>query len=103
MLTLLLRHRFHFYLPKWNLSFYSSDILTKDGNPKTDIKLGYAPGIAAPGSRKSLPRCESFEGLMLTELETMFDHVHLLVGAGLQYGIHRLVKEIKGRSSRWLA
>ena len=33
---------------------------------------------------------------MLTELETMFDHVHLLVGAGLQYGIHRLVKEIQG-------
>ena len=39
-------------------------------------------------------------GAELTELETMPDHVHLLVGIDPQYGIHRLVKEIKGRSSR---
>ena len=32
----------------------------------------------------------------------MFDHVHLLVGIDCQYGIHRLVKAIKGRSSRLL-
>jgi putative transposase len=30
------------------------------------------------------------------------DHVHLLVGVDPQYGIHRLVKQIKGRSSRLL-
>jgi putative transposase len=36
----------------------------------------------------------------LVELETMPDHVHLLVGVDPQYGIHRLVKQIKGRSSR---
>ncbi|HLR97094.1 MAG TPA: IS200/IS605 family transposase [Jiangellaceae bacterium] len=38
----------------------------------------------------------------LIELETMPDHVHLLVECDPQYGIHRLVKQIKGRSSRLL-
>ena len=36
----------------------------------------------------------------IVELETMPDHVHLLVVCDPQYGIHRLVKQIKGRSSR---
>jgi len=38
----------------------------------------------------------------IIELETMPDHVHLLVTCDPQYGIHRLVKAIKGRSSRLL-
>lgn len=38
----------------------------------------------------------------LIELETMPDHVHLLVEVDPQYRIHRLVKEIKGLSSRLL-
>lgn len=38
----------------------------------------------------------------LIEVETMPDHVHLLVECDPQYGIHRLVKQIKGRSSRIL-
>ena len=38
----------------------------------------------------------------LIELETMPDHVHMLVECDPQYGIHRLVKQIKGRSSRLL-
>lgn len=38
----------------------------------------------------------------LIELEVMPDHVHLLVDIDPQYGIHRLVKEIKGTSSREL-
>lgn len=38
----------------------------------------------------------------LIELETMPDHVHLLVECDPQYGIHRLVKQIKGQSSRIL-
>lgn len=35
-------------------------------------------------------------------IETMSDHVHLLVTCDPQLGIHRLVKQIKGRSSRLL-
>ncbi len=38
----------------------------------------------------------------IIEIEIMPDHVHLLVEVGPQYGIHRLVKQIKGRSSRLL-
>ena len=41
-------------------------------------------------------------GAWLIELETMPDHVHLLVEVDPQFGIHRLVKAIKGRSSRLL-
>jgi putative transposase len=36
------------------------------------------------------------------ELEVMPDHVHLLVGCDPQFGIHRLIRLIKGRSSRLL-
>lgn len=38
----------------------------------------------------------------MMSLEVMEDHVHLLVEIDPQYGIHRLVKQIKGRSSRLL-
>lgn len=38
----------------------------------------------------------------LIEMEIMPDHVHLLVECDPQFGIHRLVKGIKGRSSRIL-
>lgn len=38
----------------------------------------------------------------LIELEVMPDHVHLLVEVDPQFGIHRLIKAIKGRSSRIL-
>ncbi|MGH8981154.1 MAG: IS200/IS605 family transposase [Acidimicrobiales bacterium] len=41
-------------------------------------------------------------GAELVELETMPDHVHLVVTVDPQFGIHRLVKRIKGRSSRLL-
>lgn len=36
------------------------------------------------------------------ELEIMPDHVHLLVEVNPQFGIHRLVKRLKGTSSRIL-
>jgi len=36
------------------------------------------------------------------ELEIMPDHVHLLVEVDPQFGIHRLVKRLKGTSSRIL-
>jgi putative transposase len=38
----------------------------------------------------------------IAELDTMPDQVHLLVSCDPQFGIHRLVKQIKGRSSRLL-
>jgi putative transposase len=38
----------------------------------------------------------------LLEWETMPDHVHVLVEVDPQFGVHRLVKAFKGRSSRLL-
>ena len=38
----------------------------------------------------------------LLEIETDKDHIHLLVEVDPQYGIHKLVKQMKGRSSREL-
>ena len=36
------------------------------------------------------------------QLEVMADHVHVLVECDPQFGIHRLVRLMKGRSSRFL-
>jgi putative transposase len=38
----------------------------------------------------------------IIQMETMPDHVHLLVQCDPQFGIHKLVKLIKGRSSNLL-
>jgi REP-associated tyrosine transposase len=38
----------------------------------------------------------------IEKLEVMPDHVHLLVSVDPQFGIHRLMKLVKGRSSRLL-
>jgi putative transposase len=43
---------------------------------------------------------ETHSGLI--EMEVMPEHVHLLVECDPQYGINRLVRSIKGRSSRIL-
>ena len=41
-------------------------------------------------------------GQELVELEVMADHVHILLGCEPQFGIHKLVRLIKGSSSRML-
>lgn len=41
-------------------------------------------------------------GAVIESIEVMDDHVHLLVSVDPQFGIHRLVKQFKGRSSRFL-
>jgi len=45
--------------------------------------------------------CQEHEAEVLS-LEIMPDHVHLLVECDPQFGIHRLVRLIKARSSRFL-
>jgi putative transposase len=39
---------------------------------------------------------------ILIEAQVMPDHVHLLIDVDPQFGVHRVVKAIKGRSSRLL-
>jgi putative transposase len=41
-------------------------------------------------------------GAWLVALEVMPDHVYLLVEVDPQYGVHKLVKAVKGRTSRVL-
>lgn len=38
----------------------------------------------------------------IIEMETDKDHVHLLISCDPQFGIHRVVKRLKGKSSRLL-
>jgi putative transposase len=42
------------------------------------------------------------KGAWLVALEVMPDHVHLLVEVDPQFGVHKLVKAMKGRTSRVL-
>lgn len=44
----------------------------------------------------------SENGFEILEMEVMPDHVHLLLDVDPQFGVHRAVKRIKGRSSRVL-
>ena len=57
-------------------------------NPPIDAKLKKLIQQVCDGTQSAL-----------IEMEVMPDHVHLLVGCDPQYGIHRLVKGIKGRSA----
>ena len=41
-------------------------------------------------------------GQELVELEVMPDHIHLLLGCDPQFGLHRLVKYVKGTTSHHL-
>lgn len=45
--------------------------------------------------------CEELD-IDLLEMEVMPDHVHLLLEVDPQFGIHKVVKTIKGRTSRVL-
>ena len=38
----------------------------------------------------------------ILELEIMPDHVHILIEVDPQFGVHKAIKRIKGRSSRFL-
>jgi REP-associated tyrosine transposase len=42
------------------------------------------------------------KGAWLVAVDVMPDHVHLLVEVDPQFGVHRLVKAVKGRTSRVL-
>lgn len=52
--------------------------------------------------KKLLEEVASERQAELIELEVMPDHVHLLLEVQPQFGVHRLIKAMKGRSSRVL-
>jgi len=66
----------------------------------------YRRGVLTPEVQLRLKNiiaevCEERKATVVS-VEVQPDHVHLLVEVDPQYGIHRLVKQIKGRSSRFL-
>jgi REP-associated tyrosine transposase len=52
--------------------------------------------------KKILKEVASERQAEVIELEVMPDHVHVLVEVHPQFGVHRLIKAMKGRSSRLL-
>jgi putative transposase len=52
--------------------------------------------------RGFLPKIPTEADSLLLESEVMPDHVHILLDVDPQLGVHRVVKAIKGRSSRLL-
>lgn len=79
-----------FYSCKYHVVFcpkYRRKVLTED--------------IAARLTQIIHEVCAEYEAEVLS-LEVMPDHVHVLVECDPQFGIHRLVRLIKGRSSRFL-
>jgi len=74
------------------------------------VSRGVVPEVPPQGDRRPdgqrlkevIAEVIAERGAWLIELETMPDHVHLLVEVDPQSGVHKLVKAIKGRSSRLL-
>lgn len=58
-------------------------------------------GVDARLKQIILEICQEHDAL-IESLEVLPDHVHLLVSVDPQFGIHRLVRLLKGRSSRLL-
>lgn len=69
--------------------------------PKYRRPVIETPGVAERFLEVTEDVCKE-RGAEIIEAETMPDHVHLLIRVDPQFGIHRLVKQIKGRSSRLL-
>jgi len=72
-----------------------------------DPKLGTPPISGDPGPvderlKQILEEVTAETGAEIIEMETMPDHVHLLVSVDPQFGINKLVRLMKGRSSRYL-
>ena len=52
--------------------------------------------------KELIEECCTEQNVEIIEMEIMPDHVHLLLEVDPQYGIHRAVKFIKGKTSREL-
>ena len=52
--------------------------------------------------KELIQECCAEQNVEIIEMEIMPDHVHLLLEVDPQYGIHRAVKFIKGKTSRVL-
>lgn len=80
------------WCPKWRRPVITQAESVIDGDPgPVDARL-----------KEIIREVADEVGAEIIELETMPDRVHLLVGCDPQFGIHKVVKMMKGRSSRYL-
>lgn len=93
-------YRCHYHVvwcPKWRRKVITS----------TDPALGNPviagdPGPVDDALKTILHAVADEHGAQVIEVEVMPDHVHLLVSVDPQFGIHKLTRLMKGRSSRLL-
>ena len=69
---------------------------------QADTVIAGDPGPVDARLKQIVAEVCAEHGADIIELETMPDHVHLLVSVDPQFGIHKLTKNIKGRTSRLL-
>ena len=81
---------------------YRRPVITSEDPALDNPPLAKDPGPVDSRLTSIIEEVCAGKRAQIIELETMPDHVHLLVSVDPQYGIHRLVKTMKGRSSRLL-
>jgi len=106
-----------FWVVLYTTDLYNVDVVAKE-QLKTNINVAYSckyhviwcpkylrkvlvDGVTSRLKEIITEQCTKYKADLI-EVEVMPDHVHLLVEVDPQFGIHRLVKAIKGHSSRLL-
>lgn len=93
-------YRCHYHVV-WCPKYRRNVITSLD--PKLDnLPIKGDPGPVDERLKQIIQEVCKEAGSEILELETMPDHVHLLVDCDPQYGINKLVRLIKGRTSRYL-
>lgn len=93
-------YRCHYHVvwcPKWRRK-----VITSNDCSVTNPPIEGDPGPVDVRLVEIIREVCAENGADILEIETMPDHVHLLLSCDPQFGIAKLVKLIKGRSSRYL-
>lgn len=85
------------WCPKWRRKVITSSDPSV-GNPPIDGD----PGPVDVRLLQIIGEVCDEHGVEVVEVETMPDHVHLLINVDPQFGVHKIARLVKGRSSRLL-
>jgi putative transposase len=81
---------------------YRRPVITSDDPALATPTIHGDPGPVDERLKEILEEVAAETGAEIIEMETMPDHVHMLVSVDPQFGINKLVRLMKGRSSRYL-
>jgi putative transposase len=81
---------------------YRRKVITSDDPKVANPPIAGDPGPVDTRLAEIIRQVASETGAVIDELETMPDHVHMLVSVDPTYGIAKFVRLCKGRSSRLL-